>query len=272
MEIGKPGAAINRLVLIAAEDVGIADPSLISYERMCSDRFDNLVKLNGIKRRQAVDDPECCEVIDRAAIAAAISSKSRLLTMASIATICDIYENEHFSQNLSEYLDRFDSAVEEGDERRALYYAYVVAIFLNAKEQILARIGRHRERRNEDLVKVWAKEYRRSGEMLTLVGSVVLLFRDLDFAFGEYNGNISQYLSVPIEKANIPDRAYDKHTAVGKRRGRGYEHFFNVAGTLRNERFANDWEEDGRAAYIRAYHQGLDKMSKVVEAIKERLQ
>ena len=51
MEIGKPGAAINRLVLIAAEDVGLADPSLISYERACSDRFDDLIKLNGIKRK-----------------------------------------------------------------------------------------------------------------------------------------------------------------------------------------------------------------------------
>ena len=50
MDMGKPGAAINRLLIIAAEDVGLTDPSLIVYERHCSDDFERWIKQNKIKK------------------------------------------------------------------------------------------------------------------------------------------------------------------------------------------------------------------------------
>ena len=55
MDMGYPGAVLNRLILIAAEDVGLADPSLVEYERKCSDSFENLIKQDKIKKRDAVN-------------------------------------------------------------------------------------------------------------------------------------------------------------------------------------------------------------------------
>ena len=142
IDMGFPGAVLNRLILIAAEDVGLADPSLIVYERGCSDSFENLIKEKRIKKREVVKFPELCDVVDRGVIAAAISYKSRLLPVLSFATLFDIYEKEDFRENLNEYLNRFVAALEIGDEKQALYYAYLVDIFLNPKDQILTTIQR----------------------------------------------------------------------------------------------------------------------------------
>ena len=125
--------------------------------------------------------------------------------------------------------------------------------------------------RNKDLIQNWVEEYKRKNELLMLAGSIVLLCRDLRYPHGEYNDAVSQYLSVPINAAKIPDRAYDMHTSAGKRRGRSFEHFFKVAASVKNERFSNDWEKAGKTAYFRANQKGLGKASKIIEAIKEKL-
>lgn len=271
MDMGKPGAVFNRLILIAAEDVGLADPSLIIYERQCLDDFDNMIKQYGIKKREAIKYPKLCEVVDRIVIAAAISYKSRLLPMLSFATLFDIYKNAGFSRGLSEYLDQFLMAVENGDEKLALYYAYIVDIFLNSKDRILSMIKRESVRRNKYLIQKWTEEYKRGNELLVLAGSVVLLCRDLHYSHGEYDDAISHHLSFPIKAAKIPDRAYDMHTAAGKKRGRGFEHFFKEGASLKNEIFANNWEKAGRTAYFHAAQKGLGKASKIIDSIKGRL-
>jgi len=271
MNMGYPGAVFNRLIIIAAEDVGIADPSLVEYVRWCSDSFENLIKQNKIKKREAVNFPKLCEVVDRGVIAAAISYKSRLLPMLSFATLFHIYEKEDFNENLSEYLDRFVVAIEKGDEKQALYYAYITGIFLNSMDRILTIVQRQSGRRNEDLIQKWVEEYRRNPELLMLAGSVVLLCRDLSYTHGEYNDAICKYITIPIKEAKIPDRAYDMHTMAGKKRGRSFQHFFNVAGTVKKERFSNDWEKAGRNAYYRANRKGLGKAKKIIEAVKGRL-
>jgi hypothetical protein len=271
MEMGVPGAVLNRLILIAAEDVGLADPSLIIYERRCSDRFENLIKQYGINKKEAVKYPNLCGVVDRGVIAAAVSYKSRLLTMLSFATLFDIYEKEDFSENLDDYLGRFVIAVENRDEKQALYYAYLVGVILDSKDKILTMIQREGGRRNGGLIQKWVDEYKRANELLVLVGSVVLLCRDLRYPHGEYYNAIYQHLSLPIKQAKIPDRAYDRHTRAGKKMGRGFEHFFNEAGTIKNERFSNDWEETGKNAYILANQEGLGKTTKIIKAIKEKL-
>ena len=271
MDMGYPGGVLNQLILIAAEDVGLADPSLIVYERRCSDDFENLRKQYKIKKRDAVKFADLCEIVDRAVIAAAISYKSRLLPQLSFATLFDIYENEDFSKNLSEYLGRFVVALKKGDEKQATYYAYVVSIFLNSEDKILKIVQKHSGMRNKDLIQKWVEEYKRNNELLMLAGSIVLLCRDLQNPHGEYNDAISQHLSFPIKKAEIPDRAYDMHTLAGKRKGRGFEHFFDEGASVKNERFPNDWEQAGRNAYIRANQEGLGKATEIIKAIKKKL-
>ena len=113
--------------------------------------------------------------------------------------------------------------------------------------------------RNEDLIQKWVEEYKRNNELLMLAGSVVLLCRDLPYTHGEYKDAISQHLSFPIKEAKIPDRAYDMHTSAGKRKGRGFEHFFKEAASVKNERFPNDWEQTGRNAYFRAERKDLGR-------------
>ena len=269
MDMGKPGAVFNRLILIAAEDVGLADPTLLVYEKECLDRFDKLSKELNIPRSKAFISQDLWEIVDQAVIAAATAYKSRLLPQASFATLYDIYQHENFSKDLSDYLDLFEVALINGDEKKALYYAYVAGIFLNSMAQILTTIERLSGIRNGDLIQKWVEEYKRNKELLMLAGSIVLLCRDLNYQHGEYQSGVSQYLPSPILPATIPDRAYDRHTAIGKRKGRGLGHFFNQGATVKNERFPNNCEQAGRNSYISADKKGLGRASKIIEAIKK---
>jgi len=271
MDMGLPGGVFNRLLKIAAEDVGLADPSLLMYERGLYDVFERLVKEYEIKKREAAEYPELCEVIDRAVTAAALSYKSRLLPMLSFATLFDIYRYESFGKGVSEYLKRFLEAVGNQDEKAALYYAYIIGVFLNRETRILAKIQNQSWRRNTELVQKWLAEYRRGKELLALAGSVVLLCRDLPYLHGEYKSQMSQYVGSTIKKAKIPDRAYDMHTRAGKKMGRGFRHFFKEGASLRKERFPNDWEDAGRNAYYSADRQGLGKAAEIIKAIKKRV-
>ena len=271
MNIANPYALFSQLRLYAAEDVGLADPSLLLYERGCSDIFENKLKECGIKMSQAFKNPMLCDVVDRAVIAAAKSFKSRLLPMASFATLWDIYQNEQFKENLSIYFKRLKDAVKNGDEKQALYYAYVAGIFLNSKDRILTWIQRQGISRNDILIEKWAEESKRNKELLVFAGSIVLLCRNVNYTHGEYKEAIDQFLPKSIKPAKIPDRTYDMHTLTGKNLNRGLKHFFKEGASVKNERFPNDWEDAGRTAYYRANQKGLGKAKKIIEAINERL-
>ena len=121
MNLGYPGGVFNRLMIIAAEDVGLADPSLLLYERARYGEFQNRLKQDGLKKRDASNfPPDVREIVDRAVIAAALSYKSKLLPMATFATLFNIYQNETFNENLSEYVKRFIEAIETRDEKETL--------------------------------------------------------------------------------------------------------------------------------------------------------
>ena len=272
-ELGCPGAALKRLILIAAEDVGLADPTLIEYVRDCKNRFDLLAKQKKIKMKDAIKHNDLCEIVDEAAIAAAVSCKSRLITMLSFATLYQIYKNERFSKNVNDYFNLFADAINKKDEQMAVYYAFVIGIFLEKMDRLLTYIERESYRRNQELIEKWVQEYKKGKERLSLVGSVVMLCRDLPFKHGEYKQKINQHKSLPIQPAVIPDRAYDKHTGIGVLKKRGFDHFFNVAGTLKNERpeLPNIYEKAGQDAYYSAAPLKLAKAVLIIAKIKERL-
>ena len=119
------------------------------------------------------------------------------------------------------------------------------------------------------MIREWVHEYERSKELMVLAGIVAMLFRDLNNSHSEYRDLIATQMSFHIADSDIPDRAFDMHTREGKRRGRGYDHFFRKAASVRNERFPNDWEKVGEDTYLRAKKSGLDKAPDLVKAIKD---
>ena len=272
MDMGVPNAVFGQLRIIAAEDIGLADPSMVGYVSECLDSFDELIKQNGVEKKDAKNVPKLCEIIDRAVIAEAISYKSRLLPMMTFTTLFDIYKKEKFNKNRFEYFDQFVDALENNDEKQALYYSFIVDKILDDKDRLLREIRDQSERRNRDLIEKWIEAYERHENLLTLTGSVVLLCRDLDFTHGEYKNAVGQQLSIPIKAVKIPDRAYDKHTRPGRKKGRGLKYFFDVSGTVKNERFQNDWEKVGKNAFFLADQEGLANDHKIIKAIKKKYQ
>lgn len=270
---GQPGRVLNTLDIIAAEDVGLADPTLVKYVGQSYDEFEKWEKESKTKRVDVKNHQEACSIIDQAVIAAALSSKSRLLPMISFATLYDIYESETFDHGLREYQTRFLDAVHQGNEARTLYYAYIIKEVFGEDDSILATIKNMREVRNAELINDWIEVYTRKKKdrnRLLFVGIILLLFRDLNEEQGEYLTEIDRWTSEPIERADIPDRAYDKHTLTGRRKGRGLEHFLEEGASLRNERFSNDWEDAGRKAYFETEKEGIGKTSKIIEAIRRK--
>ena len=121
------------------------------------------------------------------------------------------------------------------------------------------------------MIRDWVMEYKKSKEMMVLDGIVALLCRDLNFRHGEYQALISQQMPLPVSKAKIPDRAFDMHTILGRKKGRGFDHFFREAASVKNERFPNDWEEIGKKAYFRADKEKLADATDLVKAIKKKV-
>lgn len=271
MQMGKTIDVLNRLVLIAAEDVGIADPSLVVYERERKNEFESLILQYGIEKKDAIKVPQIIEVVDRAAIAAAVSYKSRLLPMLSFLALHDIYNIEKFDLSLNYCLNRFLDSLDKSDERSALYYAFIVGIFYKQMNRILNVLREKSINRNTDLMQKWIDDYQVKKERLMLVGSIVLACRDLHYSHGGFRNLISQHQAVRIREAVIPDRAYDKHTSIGKRRKRGLDHFFRQAATVRNERPFNDYEAEGKKAYLAAEKMGLGSAKQIIAATKEKL-
>jgi hypothetical protein len=271
VEMGMPGAAINRLMIISAEDIGLADPTLLKYVGDSLDTFEAMLKEYDTTPRKVSGCPEIRAVIDRAVIAAALSYKSRLLPMLSFATLFEIYKKEDFTLGSSEYVKRLQAAIQRQDEKEAAYYAYVLALILDSKDSVFEIIQEESKTRNTELIGEWTWEYKRTKERLMLAGIITLLCRDIDYPHGEYRDQISNCISLPIRNASIPDRAYDVHTRAGRKKGRGLEHFFREAASLKKERFQSDWEEPGRKAYFEAQKAGLGKSTKLIDAIKKKL-
>jgi hypothetical protein len=271
IDMGTPHAVFGQLRIIAAEDIGLADPSMVSYVSECLNCVDDLIEENEIELKDVKNYPELCEIIDCAVIAEAISYKSRLLDMATFATLFDIYKREKFKRNRYEYFQLFVDALVNDDEQKALYYAFIVDIILGDREPILRVIRKNAGKRNGALIREWTGEYEKHQKFLNLTGSIVLLCRDLNFTHGEYKDAMEDYLSIPIKAAGIPDRAYDMHTHEGRKKGRGLDYFFNVSGTVKNERkeLKNDWEEVGKDAFYRADEEKLADGKKIIKEIKE---
>ena len=270
---GQPGGALNRLVTVSAEDVGLADPTLVRYVGQCYDEFESWEERTGNKRSKAFEHQEARSIIDRAAIAASLCYKSRLLPMISFATLYNIYRNETFNCDLEDYQNRFLDVVRRGDAEKALYYAYIIKEVFESENFVLETIKNGAEGANVSLINDWIGQYTIEGrkkERLLFVGIILMLFRELDYEHGEYMELVDRHLAETVEETEIPDRAYDKHTIPGKRRGRGLEHFFNEGVSVKKERFPNDWEDRGRQVYYEAGKEKLGKTSKIIEAIKEK--
>jgi hypothetical protein len=64
------------------------------------------------------------------------------------------------------------------------------------------------------------------------------------------------------------------HTHEGRKKGRGLDYFFNVSGTVKNERkeLKNDWEEVGKDAFYRADEEKLADGKKIIKAIQKKRQ
>jgi len=280
--MGKPGANFNALLTIAAEDVGLADPTLITYVRNRAERFKTLFKRKNIKATEVSVYPDLCRLIDEAVIAAAVSCKIRLLPQASFATLYEIYNKETFSHSGSEYEKRFLQALRNQDEAKSLYYAYILGIFLNSKDSVLRIIRQEKTKQNTELLDIWTKECERSKDILFLSGCVVLLCRPLNHQHGKFKELISDHLSLAITEAEVPDRAYDSHTPQGRKKGHGLKHFFDEAATVKNKPFENNWDDAGTKAYLDAdkekkqyfigkkRKQSLAKAKNMIEAIKKR--
>jgi hypothetical protein len=271
--MGTPNAVFGQLRIIAAEDIGLADPSMVGYVSEYLDSIDDLRKQYGIEKKDVINVPELPEIVDRAVIAEALSYKSRLLPMATFATLFHIYKNEKFSKSKYEYFDLFVDALVNDNEKKALYYAFIVDKISGDKKPILRKIQDQSGKRNEDLIQKWIYEYEKHEKLLNLAGSIVLLCRDLDPPnHGEFKDAICKKLTEPIMKAKIPDRAYDMHTRAGKKRGRGLKHFLKEGVSVNQERFPNDWEDAGTDAFFSADREGLADDDKIIKAIKKRRQ
>ena len=104
-----------------------------------------------------------------------------------------------------------------------------------------------------------------------LVGSIVLLCRNLSHSHGGYKAAISQHLTEPIVREEIPDYAYDRHTGIGKKKERGLEHFFEGPTYVENEIFENIYKEEGEQAYFEAEKEGVGSTKQVIDKVHEFL-
>jgi hypothetical protein len=271
LDMGIPDALFGQIRIIAAEDIGLGDPSIVGYVGKELDNLKEMISQYGIKKEDVGNVSEMRIKLDRLVIAEAISYKSRLIPFAEFKTLFDIYKNESFSKSTIQYQRQFVDALDNNDEKTALFNALILDKIPGERERLLNVIREQCNRRNKELILEWINEYNKHKKLLNLTGSVLMLCRDLDFTHGEYKGDIDKYLSSPIKEAKIPDRAYDMHTRAGRDKGKGIDYFFRVSGTIKKERFKNDWEAIGKKAYNQAYKERLAYGDNIIKEIKNKI-
>jgi hypothetical protein len=275
MAIDRRSALFGQLRKVAAEDIGLADPTIVDYVCKNLEEFNKLKKANNLNEKDAINDPALFEFVDRSVIAEALAFKKRMLPMATFATLWNIYKNEKFNESILEYFDRFIKAIKIDDEKIALYNAFIIGIIFKEKDELVNRIiEQSKIKRNEELVDKWANRYKRYDKLLMLTGSIILLCRDLTFIHGEYKDAIEDQLKDPVTKVGIPAYAYDKHTMVGKMAGKDLNDFFNKSAKVENERLElnDNWKDDGKKAFLDAEKQKLADDDEIIEAIKKKPQ
>lgn len=271
IDMDLPHTVWGQLRIIAAEDIGLADPTMVGYVEEHFDHYNKLIKDKyKIKEKDVKQVNELCDIIDRVVIAEATSYKSRLLPMATFITLYNIFKNEKFREVRYKYFDNFVNALDGNDIGKALYYSFVVDKFFGDRKPLLRKIKDRGKNRNGNLIKEWIEAYIRKENLLTLSGSIMLLCRDYNITNGEYKDAIDQHLNIPIKAAKIPDHAYDMHTKKGRIKGRDLKYFFNVSAKVENQRFDNYLEEGGKKAYFEADKLGLADEKNLIKAIKKK--
>ena len=168
LELGNPGWLWKRLLIISSEDIGLADPTMVGYVRERYDAFENLRKQKNVEMSDVKEDSQLCDIIDQVVIAEAISNKSRELPMLSFITLYEIFKNENFKKDVSEYLNCFVDALDRKDEREAVYYATIVDTFMGHGDPVLSLIEERSKNHNAILISQWIKEYDRKDPRLPL--------------------------------------------------------------------------------------------------------
>ena len=269
-----PRLLLNRLETISAEDIGFADPGFASYLHQCYDEFEECVDKEKISIKQVYKHKGASSIVDRATIAAVLCYKCRLLDCAIWIAWYGIYLNEPFDCELPEYKELFLRAVKDEDREKALHYAYIIRQVFEEDESVFDMIKNIKRRRNEELIDEWIEVYKKArkdeSERLLFAGIVLLLFHEIEDKHGEYLEQIDRYISEPIEKTDVPDWAYDQHTAIGRRMGRGMKHFIEIGSLLSNKGYENDWEDKGNEVFYAVAREGLDKPQKLMEAIEKK--
>ena len=151
--------------------------------------------------------------------------------------------------SLPEVVSALQKSIRRGDERGAIYWAvemygsgYWRYLWKRMKIIVSEDIGLAEPGLPATFQALWetflelreAQDSRHEPERLPLVHAVMLLARAkksrqvdhaLVWAFGSHEA----------ERREIPDCALDKHTAEGKKRGRGWDHFWTEGARLENE-------------------------------------
>lgn len=89
----------------------------------------------------------------------------------------------------------------------------------------------------------------RNAARIFLVHAVILLARAQKSRLVDHAVMVVYYGE--REPLEVPDHAFDKHTAHGRRRGRGWAHFFEVASHLENRaELVDEYEEEAREVQL----------------------
>lgn len=65
------------------------------------------------------------------------------------------------------------------------------------------------------------------------------------------------------KKLSIPDYAYDKHTAVGRAKGRGFKHFFEEAAKLNPDKSKQDYAERAKGRCLQIERREIEDFFKI---------
>lgn len=252
-ENGYANAAFNRLRVIAMEDTAVKIRLPMAIDALY-DQFKSAMKKNGLKKlTETKSCDECKEALLQAIMLLVSSPKTRCLNHALALARKTLVEDVAVYTPKGA-LDEFNAKIALGDFESTLVAALRVMIW-DDKECTFGMWKTMKEMTNFDPLLYTLQKWKSVNESLSIAQALVLVLRDknpilagFDVAKIDTTSSLA-FQPLPPFLPQVPDYAIDKHTARGKKMGRGVAHFYTVGALVNNEPFADPWVQRARAWY-----------------------
>lgn len=268
---GYANAAFNRLKVITLEDAAVRVRLACDVER-CFQEFETERKKANASLTETMDLPQCRQALLKATQILVSAPKTRSLNHALALARKALTEEMgcekggemggYTGDDTDEKKHVIDAngALEDFKVKlatKAFEPTLVAALRVQIWDDSVCKVGMWSRIKSEgkfDPLLTTLNRWTKYNESLCIAQALVALTHDANHLLSGFDVKtvVEDIVvgEIPDGPLDIPDYAIDKHTARGKKMGRGVEHFYTVGAQVNNEPWPDPWVDLSKVWYM----------------------